>query len=88
MTLGTCTEYRGLGLGSLLIKKCIQHAEMNYRDRCGVIYLHVIVTNDAAIKFYEKLGFDRITEIQNYYTIDNQHYNCYLYAKYINGMWV
>lgn len=85
MTLGTCAEYRNLGLGTILVEKCIQYAETIYKDHCGVIYLHVIVTNTAAIRFYEKLGFDRITEIQNYYTINDSYYNCYLYAKYING---
>lgn len=88
MTLGTCNEYRNIGLGSILINKCIEYAENNNSCSCGIIYLHVIVTNIPAIKFYEKLHFIRITEIKNYYTIDNQYYNCYLYAKYINGTYI
>jgi ribosomal protein S18 acetylase RimI-like enzyme len=83
MTLGTCQNYRHFGFGTALIEKCINHA--NNHNYCGVIYLHVIVTNHAAIRFYEKLGFYRVTEIADYYTINQQQFNCYLYAKYLNG---
>mmetsp|Transcript_16372 Transcript_16372/g.24003 ORF Transcript_16372/g.24003 Transcript_16372/m.24003 type:complete len:402 (+) Transcript_16372:99-1304(+) len=83
MTLGTITAYRQRGLGSVLIRKCCAMAE---RDKqCGVVYLHVITYNTAAIRFYERLGFVRVDEIEDYYTIGGEHYNCYLYAKYFNG---
>ncbi|PIO69225.1 hypothetical protein TELCIR_08964 [Teladorsagia circumcincta] len=38
----------------------------NYRK----IYLHVLHTNLAAIRLYEKMGYERVAEIQNYYTIN------------------
>jgi histone acetyltransferase MCC1 len=83
MTLGTQELYRHYGIGTILINKCLYYASQN--NKCGCIYLHVITSNIPAIKFYEKLGFVRIIEIDNYYTIDQQHYNCYLYAKLLNG---
>ena len=83
MTLGTVPKYRHLGLGSILVNKCVDVASNN--KECGVIYLHVIKYNIGAIKFYEKLGFRRITEIKDYYVIDGTNYNCYLYAKFLNG---
>lgn len=52
------------------------------RYRCETVYLHVIIQNQAAIRFYEKLGFSRLREIANYYTINEEKYNCYLYAKF------
>lgn len=83
MTLGTIPKYRNQGLGSALVQRCIQLA---CEDKsCGIIYLHVIKYNVGAIRFYEKLGFCRVTEIQDYYIIDGVKYNCYLYAKFING---
>ena len=52
--------------------------------RCETAYLHVIIQNQAAIRFYEKLGFSRLREIADYYTIDNEKHNCYLYAKFFD----
>mmetsp|Transcript_9536 Transcript_9536/g.23746 ORF Transcript_9536/g.23746 Transcript_9536/m.23746 type:complete len:415 (-) Transcript_9536:1253-2497(-) len=49
---------------------------------CETAYLHVIIQNQAAIRFYEKLGFARLREIADYYTIDEKTHNCYLYAKF------
>mmetsp|Transcript_30112 Transcript_30112/g.36795 ORF Transcript_30112/g.36795 Transcript_30112/m.36795 type:complete len:319 (+) Transcript_30112:13-969(+) len=83
MTLGATTEFRKMGLGTALVERCLQLAKRN--KRCGVVYLHVITYNNAAIRFYEKLGFVRVTEIKDYYTIEGVNYNCYLYAKYIHG---
>lgn len=51
---------------------------------CETAYLHVIIKNDAAIRFYEKLGFQRLREIADYYTIDDEKHNCYLYAKFFD----
>lgn len=55
------------------------------RRCCETAYLHVIITNDAAIRFYEKLGFYRLREIPNYYTINDEKYDCYLYVKFFNN---
>ncbi len=84
MTLGTVTQYRNAGLATRLVEKCIHDLVLSDRS-CGALYLHVITSNHSAIRFYERLGFWRVQEIQDYYTIDNQYHNCYLYAKYFNG---
>ena len=84
MTLGSSETFRGQGLGTKLMRECMNIVEQ-VQD-CGIIYLHVITYNQTAIRFYERLGFYRIEEIPNYYSIDDKNYNCYLYAKYINGM--
>jgi ribosomal protein S18 acetylase RimI-like enzyme len=86
MTLGTVTEYRHLGLASTLVRKCISDV-VEPNTECGTLYLHVITFNEAAIRFYEhpSMGFWQVQEICNYYTIDGEQYNCYLYASYFHG---
>jgi ribosomal protein S18 acetylase RimI-like enzyme len=83
MTLGTAQEYRQAGLGTALVDKC--QAQVAADPHCGVLYLHVITINHSAIRFYERLGFWKVQEIPDYYTIDGKNYNCYLYAKYFHG---
>lgn len=83
MTLGTLPPYRRSGLATRLIQDSLIQAR---KDRgCGAAYLHVMVDNRAAIAMYEKLGFSRVQEIQNYYSIGDDLYNCYLYAKFFHG---
>ena len=83
MTLGCRQEHRNEGWASKLVQQSLQNA---MRDpSVGCLYLHVLTTNDAAIRLYERLGFYRVKELVNYYSIDGKRYNCYLYAKYVNG---
>jgi len=82
LTLGTVSDMRGRGLGSELIKRTEEIARRT--PECGAIYLHVITYNKAAIHLYERLGFQRIREIEEYYFINETKYNCYLYAKHTN----
>jgi len=83
MTLGTARPFRRCGLGKEMVQQCIKLGETN--KRCGAVYLNVITHNQAAIKFYENLGFLRITTIKDYYNIDDVDYDCYVYAKAVNG---
>mmetsp|Transcript_32319 Transcript_32319/g.43006 ORF Transcript_32319/g.43006 Transcript_32319/m.43006 type:complete len:381 (-) Transcript_32319:200-1342(-) len=84
MTLGTVNTYRNCGIGSTLVERCIK--EVVERDlECGAVYLHVITYNFAAIQFYERLGFVRVKEIEDYYRINGKNHNCYLYARYFHG---
>jgi ribosomal protein S18 acetylase RimI-like enzyme len=62
MTLGTVTEFRHSRLATTLIEKCIEIVEND--SQCGALYLHVITFNTAAIRFYERLGFYRVKEIE------------------------
>lgn len=83
MTLGTVDRYRHAGLGTELVQKCVEQVQQD--PSCGVLYLHVITFNQAAIRLYEKMGFYRVEEIVNYYLIDGRSHNCYVYAKYFHG---
>lgn len=83
MTLGCQDKHRKEGWGTTMVERSLRFAE--HDPECGGVYLHVITFNHAAIRLYEKLGFYRVQEIVNYYSIGNKKYNCYLYAKYLNG---
>ena len=83
MTLGVVKDYRGKGLASSLVGECSRMIEED--ATCGVLYLHVITYNKAAIEFYKKLGFYQVEEIQDYYIIDEKKYDSFLYAKYFHG---
>lgn len=52
-------DYRGQGIGSLLIKSVI--------NKHGVVYLWVYKKNEKAIKLYEKLGFRKEKETERRY---------------------
>lgn len=83
MTLGTVTEFRHLRLATMLVQRVMSIVEED--AQCACLYLHVITFNQAAIRFYEKLGFYRVTEMKDYYRIDDKNYNCYIYAKSFHG---
>jgi histone acetyltransferase MCC1 len=83
MTLGCVRRVRRTGLASTMVDEIL--AAVAQDVSCGVVYLHVKVDNVAAIRMYEKLGFYRVTEIENYYSINETLHNCYLYARYFHG---
>jgi len=83
MTLGVVDDYRGRGLARHLVTTCLQ-------EECAegvVVYLHVLDTNTAALRLYEGLQFSQVRHICNYYQIDGQLRNCYLYAKNAENRW-
>jgi ribosomal protein S18 acetylase RimI-like enzyme len=83
MTLGVVRSRRKSGLGSHLVQLCQRLVEQD--PDCGVLYLHVITFNAGAIRLYENLGFYRVEEIVDYYTIGGKQYNALLFAKYFHG---
>jgi len=65
MTLGVLTAYRGFGLGSEMVELIIKTAEQ--RKEIVDLFLHVHVSNDLAINFYKRLGFEVVGRVSNYY---------------------
>jgi ribosomal protein S18 acetylase RimI-like enzyme len=61
-TVGVLPEFRGQGIGHALIAKCENRMPMRR------IRLSVRVNNTAAIELYEKIGYQRISEWEKYYS--------------------
>ena len=45
----------------------------------------MIPYNLAAIRLYERNGFERVQELEHFYKVGEVHYNAYLYAYFLNG---
>ena len=63
-SIATHAEARGKGVGSALLEASEQLAR---RRGCKVLRLEVRTDNDAAIRLYERLGYDRIGRYARYY---------------------
>jgi ribosomal protein S18 acetylase RimI-like enzyme len=60
-TIGVLPEYRGLGIGSMLLQACETRIPLNRIRLC------VRPTNDVAIRLYEKHGYNKVGEWTKYY---------------------
>ena len=68
VSVGVRSEYRGVGIGELLLIAAIEHA---FETKARVVTLEVRVSNDAAKSLYEKYGFSARGIRKGYYT-DNR----------------
>jgi len=70
-------ERSGRGIGSSLVKtifsKCLDEGATRIELTCDV-------TNEAAVEFYKKLGFETEGTLRNYLRIDGKYYDSYLMA--------
>jgi RimJ/RimL family protein N-acetyltransferase len=83
LTLGVVDGYRRRGLARELLRRSIEHYEEDKTVK--LVYLHVIPYNIAAIRLYERYGFERLQELSDFYRIGQTMYDAYLYGYYING---
>ncbi|WP_445145343.1 GNAT family N-acetyltransferase [Dyella sp. Tek66A03] len=63
-SIATSTTARGKGVGSALLDAA-EHAAK--RRRCHALRLEVRADNDAAVRLYERLGYQRIGHYERYY---------------------
>jgi ribosomal-protein-alanine N-acetyltransferase len=64
MSIAVDPEYRGMGIGSALLTEAIERLIARGARYIG---LEVRVSNERAIRLYEKLGFKRVKRIIGYY---------------------
>ncbi len=69
-------EYQGKGYGKFLLNHLIEKAK---KENKKFIFLEVRVSNERAIKFYEKLGFKRNRILKGYYGYKEDGYEYVLY---------
>ncbi|KAK5967494.1 N-acetyltransferase domain-containing protein [Trichostrongylus colubriformis] len=77
-TLIVAPEYRKIGIGTQLLQRA---STVLLQEGSQLIYLHVLHTNLPAIRLYEKMGYERVAEIPNYYTINGVQDNGVIYSR-------
>ncbi|KAL2810706.1 N-alpha-acetyltransferase 30, NatC catalytic subunit [Aspergillus granulosus] len=76
--LAVSKEYRGKGIATKLVRMAIDAMAERGADE---IALETEITNTAAIKLYERLGFLRSKRLHRYYLNGNSAYRLVLYLK-------
>lgn len=76
--LAVSSDYRGQGIATALVRRAID--AMIERDADEVV-LETEVTNSAAMKLYERLGFLRSKKLHRYYLNGNTAYRLVLQLK-------
>ena len=78
LTFGVLEPYRKHGIGVKLFEELLASAKKD--NEIKKIYLHVQISNETAIRFYQKVGFEVVEKIENYYQdIDPPH--CFYLRK-------
>jgi ribosomal-protein-alanine N-acetyltransferase len=67
VTLDVAAEYRRRGLAGQMMQAVEMLAEAAGAQR---IELHVFTENDAAIRFYERIGYERVARLRRFYGAD------------------
>lgn len=86
MTLGVLPSYRGRMVGTKLLQSVLDYIDNKAEEKCPnsedikEVRLHVQISNEDGINFYEKLGFEKGEMVENYYKrLDPPH--CYVLTK-------
>ncbi|MBJ7958767.1 GNAT family N-acetyltransferase [Bacillus cereus group sp. N28] len=66
-TLAVHPEFRGIGVSQKLFGL---HKEEATQNKCKQLFLEVIVGNDRAIHFYNKLGYEKVYDL-SYYNLND-----------------
>ena len=85
LTLGVNKEYRRNGIASLLLDNYLSHLNTYEAGRVQAVLLHVLISNDSAITFYEQRNFVRHSFLPYYYNIKGKPKDGLSYVRYING---
>jgi len=64
VSIAILPEYRRRGIGTRLLNRSI---EALIKEGANELFLEVRVSNDAAVKMYQTLGYEIIKEIRHYY---------------------
>ncbi|CAD5217750.1 unnamed protein product [Bursaphelenchus xylophilus] len=78
-TIGIRPSHQGRGLGAFLISQAKHILFLN--DDPKFIYLHVMTANENAIRFYERIGFQKYRKVKNYYQGCSIYPDAYIMIK-------
>lgn len=76
-TIAVDTEFRKQGIGTKLLNRVISYCEKN---NSSMLTLEVRVSNESAVKLYEKLGFENLGVRKNFYS--NPTEDAFIMTKY------
>lgn len=76
VSIGVLPRYRRRGIGTALMRAALSSLCGEYG--CDEVYLEVRVSNEPAIRLYEKLGFEKVRVLHMYY-LDGE--DAYLMAR-------
>lgn len=71
-------EFRRMGIATRLINHVVQQCEKAHNVTIKTLRLHCLSINENGIRFYEKLGFEKIKEKVNY---PKKGYTSFRYQK-------
>ena len=77
MTLVTLPMFQRCGIGSELVSRCIAYGRAD--PGCIAVYLHVITYNESAVSFYRSKGFEYVTTVKDFYSINKKKYDSYIF---------
>ena len=72
-------------LASLLLDNFLAQLTSEGSHECKAVYLHVLSSNESAVKFYEHRNFTFHRTLLNYYNINGARLDGFCYVLYING---
>jgi RimJ/RimL family protein N-acetyltransferase len=78
LTLAVVPEWRRRGIAKELMTEITKWSKL--QPQCQAIYLHVIHYNISAMNLYESLGLQQIRREENFYPIDGQNFDAFMYA--------
>lgn len=78
--MGLLPDYRGKGIGSMLLKAVLDHAKKSGLEK---VQLHVYTSNTPAVALYKKFGFEQEGLIKKYRKLDGQYFDCLVMGKFL-----
>ncbi|CDW60054.1 Mitochondrial translocator assembly [Trichuris trichiura] len=88
LSLGVRKEWQRRGIASKLLHHLFSYIDnplISSHGRIRCVFLHVLVSNEAAIRFYEHWHFRCLNRLKNYYVIDGNLHDSFTYVNYLNG---
>lgn len=85
MSLGVVKDFRRHGIASLLLDNLLSYLTSGEHSECKVVFLHVLASNQTAIRFYERRNFRVHARLPSYYAINDGPCDGFSYVLYING---
>lgn len=80
--MGCVPTHRGQGIGGRLLEATLDHAR---RFGLEKVELHVYTSNTAAIRLYERFGFEREGLLRSYRKLDGVTFDCLAMARFLRA---